>query len=165
MIVNQAQTDEAKLKSVLRAVERDIDIDLADEYHLDDWLDDVVLRFERSRHLSADQKQKYYDSVRKISDEIHVKNNRKPRPEIPRKYEPILANLKAAIESNEKAQAMVSAEELERVLSQRERGQDPLLNVFDLYRRMYQRSPLTFFVILTAATAFYVYFVYKFLHQ
>src|SRR3990172_3170479 len=72
MVVNQAQADEAKLKSVFRAVERDIDIDLSGEYHLDHWLGDVVLRFERRRHLSGDQKQQYYDSVHRIYEEIHA---------------------------------------------------------------------------------------------
>ena len=71
MIVNQASIDEKKLRSIFRAVERDNDIDLSGDYHIDHWLGDVVLRFERSRHLSADQKQHYYEAVRKITDEMH----------------------------------------------------------------------------------------------
>jgi len=35
MIVNQAAVDEDKLRSVFRAVERDIDTDLSGEYHID----------------------------------------------------------------------------------------------------------------------------------
>ena len=163
MVVNKAQVDEAKLTSVLRAVERDVDIDLAGEYHGDDWLGDVVLRFEKSRHLSADQKQQYYDAVRKISDEIHVKTDQKPRVEVPRKYEAILNDLKNSLASNDTGRFASSLEELERALSQRERSQDPLLNVWGLYRRLYQRSPVTFFVTGLAVVGLYVYFFYRFL--
>ena len=163
MVVKQAQADEAKLKSVFRAVERDIDIDLSGEYHLDHWLGDVVLRFERSRHLSADQKQQYYDSVRRIYDEIHAKTDQKPRVESPRKYEAVLNDLKNALATNEVSRAVSTVDELERTLSQRERSQDPLLNVLRIYQRLYQRNPVTFFVALTTVLAAYVYIIFRFL--
>jgi len=145
MIVNQANVDEAKLRSVIRAVERDIDIDLSGEYHIDYWLGDVVLRFEKSRHLSAEQKQQYYDAVRKIIDEIHSKTDKKTM-EVPRKYEPILNDLKSALSSGETTRASHVVEELERALVMREHSQDPLWNVFQFYTRLYQKSPFTFSV-------------------
>lgn len=163
MVVNQAQTDEAKLKSVFQAVERDIDIDLSGEYQLNHWLGDVILRFERSRHLSAEQKQTYYESVRKFFDQINAKRSESPRLEVPRKYEPVVADLKTALAANDSARALASLEELERSLSQRERSQDPILNVFRIYRRLYERNPLTFSVVLLFVLAGYSYFIFRFL--
>lgn len=163
MVVNQAQADESKLKSVFQAVERDIDIDLAGEYQLNHWLGDVVLRFERSRHLSAEQKQTYYESVRKLSDQVNARSTESPRLEVPRKYEPVVADLKIALTANDSARALASVEELERSLSQRERSQDPLLNVFRIYRRLYERNPLTFLVVVIFVLAGYAYFIYRFL--
>jgi CRISPR/Cas system CSM-associated protein Csm2 small subunit len=163
MIVNQASIDEDKLRSVFRAVERDIDTDLSGEYHIDHWLGDVVLRFEKSRHLSAEQKQSYYDSVRKIIDEIHSKIDKKHVVEVPRKYEPIIDELKAALSIGETEKASRVLEELERALILRGRSQDPILNVFRVYRRMYERSPITFFIALIIGIGFYAYILSKFL--
>ncbi len=163
MIVNQANVDEEKLRSVFRAVEREIDTDLSGEYYIDHWLGDVVLRFEKSRHLSAEQKQSYYDAARKITDEIHSKTDKKPVVEVPRKYEPILSELKAALSGNETEKASAALSELERALILRERNQDPMLNVFRVYRRVYERSPFTFFTALIIAVGFYAFVLYKFL--
>ena len=163
MIVNQAAVDEDKLRSVFRAVERDIDTDLSGEYHIDHWLGDVVLRFEKSRHLSADQKQSYYDAVRKITDEIHFKIDKKPVVEVPRKYEPIVNELKAALSNGESEKASKVLEELERALIIPERSQDPILNVFRVYRRMYEKNPLTFLIVLFFVAGFYAFLLSKLL--
>lgn len=163
MIVNQANIDEEKLRSVFRAIERDVDTDLSGEYHIDHWLGDVVLRFEKSRHLSADQKQQYYDAISRITDEIHSKTDKKPIMETPRKYEPLLNDLKSALSRGETEMASHVVEELERALVVRERGQDPLLNVFRVYRRMYERSPLTFSVAILVTVIIYVVILAKFL--
>lgn len=163
MIVNQANVDENKLRSVFRAVEREIDTDLSGEYHIDHWLGDVVLRFEKSRHLSAEQKQSYYDAVRKITDEIHSKIDKKPVMEVPRTYEPILNELKAALSTSETEKASNVLQELERALIVRGRSQDPILNVFRVYRRMYERNPVTFSFVLIVGIGFYAYLLSKFL--
>ena len=64
MIVNKGVSDEKKLTSLFGAVERDIDIDLSGDYSLESWLEDVILRFERSRHLSSEQKTEYYEKLK-----------------------------------------------------------------------------------------------------
>lgn len=163
MVVNQANVDEDKLRSVFRAVEREIDTDLSGDYHIDHWLGDVVLRFEKSRHLSAEQKQSYYDAVRKITDEIQSKTDKKPVVEVPRKYEPILNELKIALSDNEADKASAAVSELERALIHRERTQDPVLNVFRFYRWMYKRSPFTFITTFGVAVGIYAFVLYKFL--
>ncbi|NUA26306.1 hypothetical protein [Cupriavidus basilensis] len=163
MIVNQASVDEDKLRSVFRAVEREVDIDLSGEYHIDHWLGDVVLRFEKSRHLSAEQKQSYYDAIRKITDEINSRTGKTPVVELPRKYDPIINELKAALSTGETEKASKVLEELERSLILRGRSQDPVLNVFRVYRRMYERSPLTFLIAVIIAVGLYAYILSKFL--
>lgn len=161
MVVNQAKIDEIKLRSVFRAVERDVDTDLSGEYHIEHWLSDVVLRFEKSRHLSADQKQQYYNAISKITDEIYSKTDKKVVIETPRKYEPLLNDLKSALSSMDNDKAVTIVEELERAMLLRQRTQDPLLNVFRVYRRMYDRSPLTFSVVIIITIVFYVVLLAK----
>ena len=163
IVVNQAKVDEAKLKSVFRAVERDVDIELSDEYQIDHWLDDVVLRFEKSRHLSADQKQEYYNAVRTISDDIHAKADQKPRVEVPRKYDVVLNELKAALRSNNSSLAATIVEEFEGALAQKERSQDPLLNVFRIYSRIYRRNPFTFILSTIIGVILYFFTLFKFM--
>jgi hypothetical protein len=161
MVVNQANIDETKLRSVFRAVERDVDTDLSGEYHIEHWLSDVVLRFEKSRHLSADQKQQYYNAISKITDEIHSKTDKKAVIETPRKYEPLLNDLKSALLSGDNDKAVAVVEVLERAMIMRERTQDPLLNVFRVYRRLYDRSPLTFSVATIITVVIYVVLLAK----
>ena len=145
MVVNQANLDETRLRSVFSAVERDVDTDLSGEYHIEHWLSDVVLRFEKSRHLSADQKQQYYNAISKIT------------------YEPLFNDLKSALASSKNDKAVEVVEELEREIIMRERTHDPLLNVLRVYGRMYARSPLTFSVAIIISVVLYVVLLAKFL--
>ncbi len=163
MIVSRAQIDERKLRSLFRSVERDVDIDLSGDYHIDHWLGDVALRFERSRHLSSEQKQSYYENIRAIMEELHSKQNKEPAFDVPRKYEPILNELKSSVSSNDVESSEKIIEELERSMAARERSSDPLLNVFRIYGRIYKRSPVTFIFSLLIVTAIYVAVMIKFL--
>lgn len=163
MIVSGSEIDERKLRSLFRSVERDVDIDLSGEYHIDHWLGDVALRFERSRHLGSDQKKSYYDNIKSIIDELHSKQNREPAFEVPRKYEPILNDLKSSFSNNDVKRSEEIIEELEKSLAIRDRSSDPLLNVFRIYGRIYKRSPVTFIFGLVMAVIFYIAMVIKFL--
>ncbi|MBV2164101.1 MAG: hypothetical protein KUL80_07525 [Comamonas sp.] len=163
MIVNHAPIDETKLRALFRSVEREIDVDLSGDYHIDHWLGDVALRFERSRHLSPNQKQDYYEVVRALADELQSKTQKKPALEVPRKYESVLNDLKSSISSGNLEIAASAAEELERTMLARERSHDPLLNIFRVYHRMYQRSPVTFVAALVVVTIVYIVILVRYL--
>lgn len=165
MIVSRAQIDERKLRSLFRSIERDIDIDLSGDYHIDHWLGDVALRFERSRHLSSDQKQSYYENIRSIMEELHLKKNQAPAFDVPRKYEPILNELKSSVSRGDVESSEKIIEELERSMAARERSSDPLLNVFKIYRLIYKRSPVTFIFIFLIVMAVYAALMIKFLPE
>lgn len=161
MVVNQAKADEAKLQSILRAIERDVDIDLAGEYSIDEWLGDVVLRFEKSRHLSANQKQEYYEAVAKISEDMRARDSQKKEQNIPREYQPIINDLQTALNSSEINRATSLLQELEQRLSRRQPSQDPLLNILGVYKRLYQRSPVTFLTVTAVVTVLYLYIILR----
>ena len=48
MLVNQEKIDEQKLSVLFRDVERDIDVDLGENYDVDRLLEDITLRFEKA---------------------------------------------------------------------------------------------------------------------
>ncbi|MDP2984681.1 MAG: hypothetical protein Q8O92_15280 [Candidatus Latescibacter sp.] len=156
MIVNQAQIDDSRLRSIFRAVERDVDIDLAGEYRIEEWLGDVILRFERSRHLSPEQKQKYYDCVQNMFLEMRESSKRKPVAEVTREHEVVLNELRTALASDKVENAVRIVDELERTLSKRDRNQDPIVGILHVYRRMFRRSPITFLVATLIGIIIYV---------
>lgn len=163
MIVSQSVIDETKLKSLYRSVERDVDIDLSGDYQIEHWLGDVALRFEKSRHLSSDQKQTYYECIRGISEEIRISMLQKGGLEVPRKFEPVINDLKESIANNDYKAAFVAVNELEKALIIRERGNDPILNIFRLYVRVYKKIPVTFTFAVVIITIIYLYLISKFL--
>lgn len=140
-----------------------MDIDLTGEYRIEEWLGDVILRFERSRHLSSEQKQQYYDCVQKLLAEIRKVQEGKPVLEVNREHAAVLNDLRVALSSDKVEDAVKIVDELERSLSKRDQTQDPLLNIVRLYTRMYQRSPFTFIILLVIVIVFYVFIFMKFI--
>lgn len=161
MIVSQSNINENKMIAMYRAVERDIDIDLSNEYNLENWLGDVAFRFEKSRHLGPDQKQKYYDEVSRINNEI--KNNRSQKKEIivPRKYETIFSELNETLSDSENSKATSLVAELERRMTENPFREDPFLNIFRMYVRIFKKSPVMFIVTAIISVVFYIYFIIK----
>ena len=162
-IVNKADISLDKLRCLFDAIERDIDIDLTGEYGLSLWFGDVILRFERSRHLSAAQKQEYYAQVRQLSDALDVEKRERVTQPIPQKYEEIVTELRVAVTSQKTDEAQALLKKLEEKVADRQPLNDPFLNVFKMYKRMYQRSPATFWTIMMVTTVFYVLFLWKFM--
>lgn len=160
MIVNKGVSDEKKLTSLFGAVERDIDIDLSGDYSLESWLEDVILRFERSRHLSSEQKTEYYEEVKKLLDHIQRPRDQHPKKEISRQYEDIFDDITNAISSGESEKANNIIQELKKKISERPISQDPILNVFKIYRRIYQNNPFTFVTATFIVLVFYVFVLF-----
>lgn len=109
MIVNQGFVDAEKLRLLFLAVERDVDIDLSGEYRIVDWLNDVVLRVERSRHLGSDQKKQYYDYVKMLSDDLLKSRVEQKSALYLNKYEHVVDELKVSLDGGdvEKAKKLV----------------------------------------------------------
>lgn len=160
-IVNKADISLDKLRCLFSAIERDIDIDLTGEYGLHTWFGDVILRFERSRHLSAAQKQEYYSQVQQLSAALDAEKKENVAPQIPRKYEDVITELRSAVDSQKTEEAKTLLKLLEEKVAERPSLNDPFLNVFRIYKRMYQRSPTTFWIAMTIALAIYALLLLK----
>src|SRR5690606_19594523 len=130
MVVNKSKLDEGKLLSIFRAVEREIDIDLSGDYGIESWLGDMTLRFEKSRHLSADQKNEYYETINTLITEVREQKRQKPVEVMPRKYEEIFEGIKPAISTGETEKALELLSELEDRLTKKSPSQDPFVGVF-----------------------------------
>jgi hypothetical protein len=160
-IVNKADITLAKLRCLYAAIERDIDIDLTGEYSLNTWFGDVILRFERSRHLSSTQKQEYYARAQQLSAELDVEKKENSAPPSSKKYEDILNELSSAIAAQNTDAAKVLLKRLEEKVAEPTKFNDPFLNIFKMYRRMYQRSPITFGIATIIAVLLYAFILMK----
>ena len=163
MIVSQSNISEHKMLAMLRAVERDIDIDLSGEYTLENWLGDVALRFEKSRHWGAEQKQIYYEEVSRISGEIKESRTQKKEIIVPRKYEEIFSDLKETVSGSDTSKAIKLVEELERKIVEHPSREDPFLNIFRIYKRLFQRNPVASIIMSIAIIFFYILFISRIL--
>lgn len=56
MLVSQEAITTAKLKQLFNAVEREVETSIDSEYDLERLFEDISLRFQRSKHLDATQK-------------------------------------------------------------------------------------------------------------
>ncbi len=164
-IVAGSAVDEPKLKLLYEATERETDVELAGDYTIEDWLADVILRFEKSRHLGPDQKHKYYQAVSHVLEEIRTHREKQSKPTMPRKYSEIFSELRDSVEAGAKPLALRRLDELEGMVSRRGIGGEPISNVFSLYRRLYQRSPVTFLIVSITVLVLYIAFLYQFLHK
>ena len=67
MIVNQEQITNSKLRKVFSAVEREVEVSIDADYNLERLFEDVILRFQRSKHLDPSQKDTYSKSLSELS--------------------------------------------------------------------------------------------------
>lgn len=160
MLVGEETIDEQKLSILFRATEREIDVNLGQRYDIESLLEDVVLRFEKSKHLDAGQKDKYANEVRRLSQEIKVKTERPKEGTVPRPYAKIIDNLKEALTENDLSTANKTVTELEERLVTDTTSDEFPLNVFRVYRRLYERNPLLFLSLLLLTIIAYFIFIY-----
>ncbi len=164
MLVSQETIDEQKLSLLFRAVARDIDVNLGTSYDVENLLEDVVLRFEKSKHLDAAQKDKYANEVQRLFQEM------KPTPEspkervIPRPYRKIIDDLKEVLSQNDQASANKIVSELEeRLIGETTGGGSSMIGLLGVYRRLYERNPILFIVLSIIVIAVYVVFIFSYL--
>jgi uncharacterized protein YneF (UPF0154 family) len=160
ILVNQENVTQQKLSVLFRAVERETDVDLGESYDIDRLLEDLILRFEKSKHLDATQKDKYSNEVQRIAAEAITQAAEPDKKPIPRAYRSILSELNESLHSNNNAKAIELTEELEQRLTTK--TDEPLpfpFNVFSIYRRIYKRNPIAFVIGVILTIIIYVIFI------
>ncbi|WP_121663472.1 hypothetical protein [Metabacillus litoralis] len=115
MLVNEVNISPNRLIMVFRSIERDIKIDLEANYELESLLEDLVLRFERSKHLDPNQKDKYYEKITNIKNELKEEQSKQERStNIPRPYSNVFQELREANATNDQKNFNKLIDELEK---------------------------------------------------
>ncbi|GEM_PF-3894277 len=159
MLVNQEALNEHKIASLFRAVEREVDVDLGSAYSADDCLDDLTLRFEKSKHLDRTQKDKFYLQIKALHEQMAPKPEGSRETPLPRPYGQILSDLATSLSRSDVAAATPLVEELTRRLVRERASEDMFPNIFRIYRRLYERHPFFFAVTAVVSTAAYAYWL------
>lgn len=68
MLVNQEDISGDKIRRMFRAIESEADVVVGPQYDLGELVDDVSLRFQRSPHLDANQKNEYLGKLASLAE-------------------------------------------------------------------------------------------------
>lgn len=163
MLVNQEKVTAETLTPLMQAVGREVEVALADHYDLELLIQDVMLRFQRSKHLDADQKAEYVENLVALADQVRAGRKRVSQDDIPRRYQAILADLEDAVGQGDEKEARERLSELRKRLI----GSTPADSLLELfggpYVRMYRRNPRQFVVTLIVGSTVYAVFIVWFI--
>lgn len=104
MLVNNEKITISKLVTLFKAVERQNGNNLGLDSDLNNILEDLTLRFARSKHLSSEQKDAYIEKIDALINSINTKVNDETskelqQREIPKSLKTIFSELKSETES------------------------------------------------------------------
>ncbi len=156
MIVSHEEITLEKLKKMFRAIEREVDVSIDSHYDLERLFEDVMLRFQRSKHLDSEQKDAYAKKLSELNSFLAKKDQVKETVNIPKSYEKLFSELSSNIERNEKEAINENLEELKKKVARRNGINDPILNVFGFYLRFLQEKPVLFIVALILSISIYI---------
>jgi hypothetical protein len=166
MLVSQEEIQVSKMSSLVRAVEREIDVRVQGVYGLQCLLEDVMLRFQRSRHLDAQQKNEYASRIHALQVEIDAPDEERGEREqrlIQRPSIKIIEEIKEAQVTGDQEQFDLALAKLEVRLKENE-SLEPVLGILNIYKDIFRRSrerfeehpvQFTFFSIAVLALYFY----------
>lgn len=156
MIVTQEEVTPAKLGGMFRAVEREVEVEIGDSYDLERLFEDVMLRFQRSKHLDAAQKDAYSKRLAELSDSLKKKDRTVERV-IPRAYEKIFSDLREVSAAGDKEKLPLIIAELEKRLSHSTSERDAVFSALNMYSRLAKEHPAMFIAVTIGVLAFYAY--------
>jgi len=155
MIVSHEEITLEKLKKMYRAIEREVDVSIDSHYDLERLFEDVMLRFQRSKHLDSEQKDTYAEKLSGLTGLLAKNDQIKETINIPKSYEKLFAELSGNIESKDQASMSESLEQLKKKVSRRNELNDPILNIFSIYSKILREKPVLFVVAMIVAIAIY----------
>lgn len=149
-IINKQNISIDKINSLLTAIDRENSVDLTGRVSPSSLLEDLGLRFEKSHHLDPSQKEEYCKKIEEYIGNI-IKEEEKIIT-VPTKYTEIVDILTENIKSNNSEKALESLELLKKKIKERE---EYPYSIYSTFRRLYERSPLTFYTAVLIAILFY----------
>ncbi len=147
MLVSQEEFSAQRLRRLYAAVEREIDVSLGSAYDPESLIEDVMLRFERSRHLDTEQKQRYLSKLEAASSDLTKAEEIPRRPMVKRNRE-ILDNLMTKVKGDTESESLIT--ELRTCLQ--ERPPDP----FTLIARLVRLNPKRAAKLVLISMAVYI---------
>ena len=149
-IINKQNISTGKINNLLTAIDRENSVDLTGRVSPSSLLEDLGLRFEKSHHLDPSQKEEYCKKIEEYIANI-IKEEEKIIT-VPTKYTEIVDILTENIKSNNSEKALESLELLKKKIKERE---EYSYRTYPAFRRLYERSPLTFYTAVLIAILFY----------
>lgn len=157
MLVSQESITTAKLKQLFNAVEREVETSIDTEYDLERLFEDVSLRFQRSKHLDATQKNAYSKTLLDLVESIKQSQASGARI-IPRRYESIFLDLRKSIENQDIQKSNKVLDELEEKFSRLPMEAEPFIRILTIQRRIIKEHPVLFLTVLVIYVAFIIGF-------
>ena len=118
MLVNQEDISGDKLRRMFRATEREADVVVGSQYDLGRLLDDVGLRFQRSPHLDAKQKNGYLETLASLADTLAENGDELGKSVAPAAYDTLLDALASSIRAGDQEKSTELIAKLRKRLSQ-----------------------------------------------
>ncbi|WP_429062243.1 hypothetical protein [Aeromonas veronii] len=157
MLVSQESITTAKLKQLFNAVEREVETSIDSEYDLERLFEDVSLRFQRSKHLDATQKNAYSKTLLDLVESIKQSQASGTRI-IPRRYESIFLDLRQSIENQDIQKSNKVLDELEEKFSRLPMEAEPFIRILTIQMRIIKEHPVLFLTVLVIYVAFIIGF-------
>lgn len=154
-LINKQSISPERIRHSISASEREQNTELKDPPKV--LLEDLELRFEKSKHLDPEQQAHYIDQIEEIISKIESKSK---SSSVPLSYEEILTSLKENIETGKKDDALKDLDQLSIKISDLYR-RSKLPPSFVLYRIVTENLKtiisflIVYFIILLFALLFY----------
>lgn len=159
MLVNKEGVTKEKLTTLFHAVSREHSVNLEVDTDLQYLLEDLSLRFAKSKHLSPAQKDEYSNRI----EEIKKLLEKKPEPEerrMPKSYNRIFEELEATIDTGDKAIISKQLTELKEKLLDDRAIRGPVGAYSFFFKRM-RENPIQFSIATIIAILIYVFLILK----
>ena len=153
-LINKQSILPERIKHLISASEREQSTELKDPPKI--LLEDLELRFEKSKHLDTEQQTRYIDQIEEMISKIESESK---ISSVPLSYEEILTSLKENIETEKKSDALNDLDKLSTKISSFYRS-EKLPTILILAREI-REKPMRFiaFVIIYLAVVFFVTYI------
>ena len=162
MLVNKEHISISKLLTLYRAIERQNSINLGIDSDLNNVLEDLSLRFAKSKHLSADQKDGYQKQIDDLIVELSTPKNTDVEEKLPTQNQrEIPKSLKSIIDALREETKEIKSEKLSETIDQLEKKYRRPTDPFFILSRMIRERPklmFTVIIIYFIVIALFLYF-------
>lgn len=161
MLVNNENFSRSKTLTLFRAIERQNGISLELDSDIENLLEDLSLRFARSKHLSAEQKDDYAVRIDKLIISLNEKPDHETKDisfltrerEIPKSIKSIINDLKTESEN-------INSEKLKEIIEKLEKYHKRPSDPFLLVARTIREKPRLFLSVLVVYVIIIVLLIY-----